>query len=293
MESAVRKAILLVMAGFGLAACGEKVEVPPAHLGKVLTKSGFKPETVPPSKFRLDPCLRFCDALITLEAADVGMLEDFRLFMPQDQLNMQFDIRFTMSIRSDENSVNGIYDRIPADGGHIQAQKVYKTYGQPVLREVIRTTVAGYSINEVAANRERVNAEVFRAVTEALSDTPISVKRLAFADIQFPQVITQAKEEAAQRRTQIEREEAQKQIRLVQLQAELEQARVERNIRKERAQAILEENEIISQSVTEDYLAYRRLEVLDNLAQSGNAVFVPMEALGTVGLQQRIFTDGR
>ncbi|MCG8354695.1 MAG: hypothetical protein MI920_03905 [Kiloniellales bacterium] len=269
--------------------------MPPAHVGKILTKTGYKPETVPPSKFRLEACWAYCDRLILLEVADRGMTESFKLFMPKDQLNMEFGIRFTLSARSDENSINRIFDRIPAveneDSGdlYIPLERVYTTYGQPVLREVIRTAVAKYAINEVASSRERLNQEIFQAVLAALEDTPLSVKRLAFADLQFPQVITQAKEAAAERRIEIERAEAQKQIRLVELQTELETARMERNIRKERAEAALEENRIFAQSVTDKYLAYKRLEVLQTLASNPNAVFVPFEALGTLGLENRIF----
>lgn len=278
-----------------LTGCGEKVEVPPANVGMILTKNGYKPEMVPPSKFRLEWCWFYCDKLVTLEVADYGMKESFQLFMPKDQLNMNFDIRFTLAVNSGEKDVVSLFDRVTSsyheesDTYFISVKKVYATYGQPILRDVIRTVVAKYWINEVASNREKLNAEITTAVMDALENTPLSVKRIAFADVQFPKIIVAAKEAAAEKAIEIQKEEAQKQITMVRLQAELEQERMRRNIRKERAMAVLEENEIISKSVTESYLAYRRLEVLEELAKSGTAVFVPMEAIGTLGLQQRIF----
>lgn len=290
-------ATIVTTALLGSCVWGDKVEVPPAFVGKVLTKNGYKPETVPPSKFRLDACIWYCDKLVLLEAADKGMKEEFNLFMPKDQLNMAFDVRFTMSVASDEKSINAIYNRIPARGyeGYkspiISANKVYETYGRPVLRDVIRQIVAQYSINEVATNRERINAEVFNAVTEALKGSSLNMKRLALADVQFPKIITTAKEAAAERRIKIEEAEAQKQVRLVELQAELEQARMEKNIRKERAQAALAENQIFAKSVTKEYLEYKKLEVLGVLANNPNTVFVPYKALDTLGLQQAIFNN--
>lgn len=287
----------LVLSSMLLAACGDKVEVPPANVGKVLTKNGYKVETVPPSKFRLEWCWFYCDRLVTLEVADRGMKEHFQLFMPKDQLNMSFDIRLTLSVKSDEKSVTMLFDRVTANvdpntGNYfINVKKVYETYGQPILRDVIRTVVAKYSINEVASNREQLNGEITKAVLNALADTPLTVRRIAFADVQFPEIIVKAKEAAAEKAIEIQKEEAQKQITMVRLQAELEQERMRRNIRKERAMAVLEENEIISKSVTESYLAYRRLEVLEMMANNENTVFIPLEALGTLGLQQRIFQD--
>ena len=43
-----------------LSACGVKVEVPPAHVGKIMTKDGYQDNLIPTSKFRR-PQL-FCQA---------------------------------------------------------------------------------------------------------------------------------------------------------------------------------------------------------------------------------------
>lgn len=36
-----------------LAGCGQAVEVPPAHVGKITTEDGYKENLIPTSKFRL------------------------------------------------------------------------------------------------------------------------------------------------------------------------------------------------------------------------------------------------
>ena len=301
MNNFVRFLGVVLMALF-LSGCGEFVEVPPAHVGKVLTKNGYKPETVPPSRFRLPFCVVYCDSLIVSELSDTGMKESFKLFMPKDQLNMSFDVRFTMSIRDDQKSVDTIFDRVPSNRmisndnsnvryvhGIIPSIKVYRIYGQPVLREVIRTVVAGYKINEIASSRESINAEVYEKVSAALNGTPIAVKRLAFADIQFPEVVVNAKVKAAERRAEIQQVEAERQVVLVKMNTRLESAKAERAVRRERALAAKEENAIFSESVTEKYLSYKRLEVLLAMAENSNTVFVPFEALGNLGLSNKIF----
>lgn len=293
----MKKYLAILFLPLLLAACGEKVEVPPAHVGAVLTKNGYKPELIPPSKFRLEACWAYCDRLVLVETADKGGVEEFRLFMPKDQLNMEFDIRFTLAVSDDPKTVQTILNRITAQPvgeeatPTITTNKVYETYGRPVVREVVRSVVAKYSINEVASSREKVNAEVYEAVTSALRGTPLQMRRLAFADIQFPDVITKAKELAAERRTKIEQAEAEKQIKLVQLQAELEASKAERAIRRERAEAAREENKIFAESVSDEYLKYKTLEVLEEMARNENTVFVPFDALDTVGFQQRVFTS--
>lgn len=293
MKGSMFAVVAAVLLALVLSGCGKRVEVPPAHIGKVLTTNGYKPDNVPPSKFRLDFCFfwQACDALILAELSDTGQKESFKLFMPKDQLNMSFDIRFTMSIRNDAKAIDSLFSRIPPVNRLIASQRVYVTYGQPVLREVVRTVVAKYGINEVASSREAINAEVYAAVSKALKGTPIAVKRLAFADIQFPQVIVEAKEQAAKRRAAIQQAEAEKQVMLVNMQTQLERAKADRAVRRERALAAKEENTIFAESVTDEYLQYKRLEVMEIMAGNPNAVFVPFEALGTVGLSQRIFKE--
>ena len=53
-----------------LSACGARVEVPPAHVGKIMTKDGYQDTLIPTSKFRLSPCWAYCDRLVTLDVAD-------------------------------------------------------------------------------------------------------------------------------------------------------------------------------------------------------------------------------
>jgi len=272
-----------------LAACADRVEVPPAHVGKILTKNGYKPGVVPPSKFRLDMCIFYCDKLVTMTIADFGHVEKFKVFMPKDQLNMSFDIRMTGAINND--AIDHVFDRIPPVNSNISVNHVYGTYAQPVIRDVVRGVVAKYSINEIASSRESLSQELFNEVSKALKGTPIVVKRLGLADVQFPKVITQAKERAAERRELIEQEKAQFEIQKIQMERDLEREKMNRAIAVEKAIGQKEVNDLLAKSVTDKYLSYRTLEVLDKMAASNNKVFLPVEALGTIGLQHAVFSD--
>jgi len=295
MKAKLNNAVKVTVTLLGLSALsgcsliGEKVTVPPANVGKVLTKDGFKADTYGPSRFRLDPCFFYCDRLITLETSDQPRVEPFALFMPKDQLNMGFDLRMTVSI--DEKKVDDIYNRVPSENNRISFERVYLTYGQPIIRDVARQIMAEYSINEVASSRERLSSQLQTEIAKALTDTPLKLKRLGLADVQFPTIITKAKEQAAERREQIEREKAQFEIQKIQQERELAQAKMQRAIDREKAEATKEVNEILAQSVTDKYLSYRSLEVLEKMAASGNKVFVPVEALGSLGLQQAVFAE--
>ena len=284
-----RISVLLLLVA--LAGChpilGEMAEVPPAHIGKVLTKSGYKAGDVNPSRFRLDRCIAYCDSLILLEMADRGKTESFKLFMPKDQLNMQFEVRMTVAVNPEKTEE--IYEKIAPTNGKIIFDSLFNTYARPIIRDEVRQVMAEYSINEVASSREKISDELFNKVVKSLEGTALTVKRFGLADVQFPQIITKAKEAAAERREQIDREKAQFEIQKVQLARALEEAKMTRAIEKEKAEATREVNEILAKSVTDKFLSYRSLEVLEKMADSQNKVFIPMEALGTIGLQQDVF----
>lgn len=89
---------LMIVSCMFILGCGKAVTVPPAHVGKILTKNGYAPETIPPSKFRLPPCLAYCDSLVILEASDRAVKEVMVVFMPEDKLNLTVEIRGTISI---------------------------------------------------------------------------------------------------------------------------------------------------------------------------------------------------
>ena len=204
MFKILKAVVVISVLAVSLAGCAPQVQVPPAYVGKILTKDGYKPETVTPSKFRLEYCMVYCDQLILLQASDQSKTEPFQIFLPKDQLNMKLDVRMTLSVNKD--MIEFIYDKVPAKGSVISFDDIYDTYAMPVVRDVIRQVVTKYTINEIASSREQVSAELNAAVGRALSDKPIILQNLGLADVQFPPVITQAKEKAAERREQIERE---------------------------------------------------------------------------------------
>lgn len=269
-----------VVAGLllGLMACGSKVEIPPAYVGKILTKNGYAPETLSPSKFRLPPCLTYCDKLVLLEASDSGFKETMELFMPKDKLNLTVEIRGTLSIPTDRGTIDSIYDRIPArnvDGTTeiIRSGIIYATYGEQALRGVVRSELVKYTIGDILEKREAIGQSIHAAVAEKLlaTKTPLVVSRFELADIQPPKVIVDAQQSAKEREIAVQRAEADAQVDLVKAEKELEIARKNRLVEKEKALAIAEQNNIAANSITPQLLAYRRLEVAENIMREAAA----------------------
>lgn len=286
------KPLAVVIAAAGLAACGARVEVPPAHVGKVLTKNGYAPETIPPSKFRLPACFAYCDKLVNLQANDSGFREQMQIFMPVDKLNLNVEVRGTLSIPTDQRTVDQLFDRLVSEPTEdpivniITTNSVYNTYGQQALRGVVRSEVTKYTIQEILENREQIGQNIHAAVVEKLSatNTPIRITRFELADVQPPRVIVEAQQNAKEREIAIQKAEADARVAMVEAERALEIARKDRLVEREKAEAIAEQNEIAANSITPQLLEYRRLEVQERvfreLANSKNQglIVVPLDS---------------
>jgi hypothetical protein len=276
-----------------LAACGEKVEVPPASIGKVMGRDGYREGVIPTSKFRLDPCFAYCDRLVVLSIADFSANEPMELFMPQDRLVMNFDLRLTMTPKVED--YDSLFNRIaPSDDGLIPLGRAYETYAQQIIRSEAREILSKYTINQIASSREAINTELSDQLTTAINErTPFAVRYIGIADIQYPAIITSAQEAAAERRERIQQEEAQLEISKVELERELQEERLRRAIEMEKAQAQAEVNRILADSVTPSYITYRQLEALQTISTSDNTKFIPVEMLSSMATQMMMAEPSR
>lgn len=297
------KKILLPLIPVGmilsLSGCvGERVEVPPASVGMILGKNGYQGDLIPPSRFRLPACFANCDKLVVVEASDVGMKEEMIVLMPQDNLDLGVDVRFTLALSDDKSQILSVFDRVVPtrlNSGNYGTtlSNIYTVYGQSVVRNVVRSTLSEYSIAEIAANQSAVSERLRQEVSGALKKTPLEVKQFGLANIKFPSVITQAREAAQSRKIDVERAEADAQVKIREAQARLEVTRAEREADLLAAQTIAEQNRILAEGVTPEVLRYMELEVLKEMAKNKNAVFFPVDMMGSLGLQNKLFNTGK
>ena len=286
-----RNALVVSALAVSLAACGSKVEVPAAHVAKIMTKDGYKADTIGTSKFRLDWCWAYCDKLVLLDASDQAVSEKMELFMPEDKLNMTFDLRLTMIINP--NKYEELFARIPPvdqDGVDVISwNKAYITYAQQIVRAEAREFLSDFTIAEIASSRETINAQLSQRLTKSINEkTPFQVRYVGLADIQYPKIIVEAQENAAERREQINQEYANLELSKVRLERELQEQTMNQKITFERARAEAAVNKIIAESVSPEYVKYRTLDILSNMANSDNKVFVPYEMVNSLAGQIQI-----
>lgn len=255
----MKKILTLLMLAFmviGLSACrGELVEVPPAHVGKIMTKDGYREGIIGTSKFRLDRCINYCDKLVLLPVADAANVENLEIFMPQDKLKLKVAIRTNLTI-TDKKQMESLFNSIaPVDSeervstARIARDAVYKTYAQQIIMTEAREYLSQFTIAEIASSMEKVNADLSARLSKAIKErTPFSVRYVGITNIEYPDIIVTAQENAAQRREMIEQENAQKQVDQVKLERQLNEAQLQRKIDVEKAEADAEADRVRAQA---------------------------------------------
>jgi hypothetical protein len=282
----------LIVLLFLLTGCGPQVEVPPGHVGKVSSPDGLQKGIIDPSKFRLD--FQFPgtigNSLILAEAYDLPAKERMDVFMPKDQLNLTVDVRGTFTINPNERNINKIFDKLSAKSVEDRVSKItmvqtYKTYAEPVIREVIRSYLTRYSIQEVMQNRERIGVELQKEVYEKLDNTPIKPIYFGLANIQPPPIILKAQEKAKEREIAIREAENEKMVSLKKAEAAYEVAVKQQQVDLKEAETQVLVNKKLAEGVNEAFVIQRSLKILDQMARSKNKVFfLPQEAFSNPGM---------
>lgn len=248
-----------------LAACGQRVEVPPAHVGKIMTKDGYQENLIPTSKFRLDQCWGYCDRLVVMDIADKAYAENLSIFIPEDQLNLGVTVQATLSInpKKTEELFKSISPKEKTDQlSVIENQKIYQTYASQIIQKEVREYLSKFSISQIASSNEKINAELSARLSEIIGTrTPFSVRFVGITGLKYPEIITKAQEAAAERREAIQQEEAQAKVTEVKLTAQLQEARLQRNIEKEKAETEALAQRVLAESVDPRVIKLRQLEI--------------------------------
>jgi len=276
---------LLLLTAITLGGCGFYT-VEPASKGKILTTSGYQPEVLEPGKYTLFGR----DDMVILDTSSKVYSENNIEVKLKDKLTLFVDVKFSGRISSDPSVVNTIFNDIVAgDDRRVAFDEVYAVYGRMIIRNKTREIISEYTVDDVHTNYKRISQQIADAVLLSFKTTPIELSQVMIGNINYPEVINASIEANEERRLAIEKEEAQAAIDMTKKENELVLALKDYEIEITRAKAVRDANKIIGEGITEDLLSLRALEVQSEMAKNKAAVFMPYEAMSTVGAQNRIY----
>lgn len=278
-------AIVLILMLATLSACSWEV-VPPATKGKILTTSGYQPDILEPGKYTLWGR----DDLVLLQTNTNTYAENVNVVLA-DKLTLTAEVKFRGRIGGQAKIINAMFNDItPGKDNIVSFGEVYAVYGRMAVRNKVREIISAYSVNDVHKNYARLSKEIAESLHLALKSTPLEISDVALGSIAYPQVVTDAINTAKEREMAIKREEAQAAIDLTKKKNERLLAEADYQIEITRAKAIRDKNKIIGEGVTSELLKLRALEVQEKMAENKSAVFMPFEAMSSVGAQNRMYS---
>lgn len=279
-------ALLMVVIAMSFTACGWEV-VPPATKGKILTTSGYSPDVLEPGKYTTWGR----DTIVLLQTNTSTYREQVNVVLA-DKLTLTAEVRFRGRIGGTEKVINAMFNDIVAGEDNLIAfDEVYAVYGRMAVRNKVREIISNYNVDDVHKNYARLSKEIAAVLAEALANTPLEISDVALGNIAYPKVVTDAINAAKERELAIKKEEAQALIELTRKKNERLLAEANYQIEITNAKAIRDKNKIIGEGVTPELIELRRLDVLEAMTANKSAVFMPVEAMSSIGAQVKMFSQ--
>ena len=278
------KILLLVAFALSVSACSFEV-VPPATKGKILTTSGYEPDVLAPGNYTMWGR----DKLVILETNTNTYSESVSVVLA-DKLTLKVDVRFRGRIAGDTKVINSMFNDIAAgEDRTVSFNEVYRVYGKMTVRNKTREIVSQYTVEDVHKNYGRLSKQIGSVLTTALKGTPLEISDIALGDIKYPEVVSKAVEAAKDRELSIAKEEAQASIDLVKKKNERLLTEADYQIKITKAKAIRDANKIMGEGITPSLIAIKRIEMLSELADNSNVVYMPVEGMSGLGAQVRMY----
>lgn len=280
--------VMLIVLACSISACGWDT-VPPTTKGKVLTTAGYNPEILEPGKYTLWGR----DELILLQTNTATYREEVTVVLA-DKLSLGVTVRFRGRIAGDQKIINAMFnDIVPGEDKIVSFEEVYNVYGRMAVQNKTREIISKYNVNEVHKNYSNLSGEIGVVLLKTLENTPLEISDVAIGNIAYPPVVTAAINAAEERRLSIQKQKAQAEIDLTRKKNERLLAEAQYQIDITKAKAIRDKNKIIGEGVTPELIELRRLEVMEAMAMNNSAVFMPVEAMSSVGAQVRMFSGDK
>jgi len=285
----MKKLLALGLIAAALVGC-DRVTVPPATKGKIMSTDGYSADVKETGRY----WLFFSEKMVLLDTSTQTYSEKMNVKMADD-LTLIFDVRFRTRIAGNDKVISAMFNDIRPQQSddssvlEVSLPMVYKVYGSAVVQNAARSIVSKYRTEEVAANFDKITQDMQKLLVERMANSPLEVSNITLGNLDYPDVITKAIEAQSERELAIKTEANNQAVEMVKKTNELKLAQADYEIRMTRANALRDENKTTAEGLNPMLLEYRKLEVMEQMTKNNNAVFVPYDALGNPGLSNKMF----
>jgi hypothetical protein len=291
MKKTLLAAAVLAAGAVFLSGC-DRVTVPPAAKGKIMSTGGYSADVKETGRYWLIGSER----MVILDTSTQTYHEAMAVKMADEQ-TLKFDVSFRTRIYGNDKVISSMFNDIrPTDTDNnnvmeVNLQSVYGVYGRAIVQNAARSVISKYRTEEVANNFDKITEDMQKLLTVRMKDTPLEVSNITLGNLNYPEVITAAIEKQAERELAIKTEQNNQAVQMVKKTNELKLAQANYDIRMTNAKALKDENAMTAAGLSPMLLEYRKLEVMEKMTDNKNAVFVPFDAMSQPGFSNRVFNS--
>lgn len=190
-----------------------------------------------------------------------------------DDINMEVDTKLILSFDIKESSITFIKEKVPTESREIDGrkrlvlslEKFYMLAIRDVLRGTTRNIVSPFITDDIRPNRLLIESRISSKVQERITSLgyPVLISAVLVSNIDYPNSVRNMREE-------IKQVQLIEQKKIAEAEAQLAQAKRAVQVEAERSKVIIvkakgqaAQNEILSKSLTPEFLMWRQLEVLE------------------------------
>lgn len=219
-----------------------------------------------------------------------------------DDINLDVEVKAILGFDTEQNEgetkqdkqakIDFIKDRVPSvkvDGydGELSFDKFYTMVLSDIIRGTSRNVISSNETEEVRPKRQELEAKIQESIIQRIDSLgyPVRVSAVLISNIDYPQSVTETRERIKQAELKDLESAALAEAELAEQQRQVAVEQEKAKVRMVKAQAQADENEILTKSLTPEFLMWRQMEVMELTAgklaegQSNTVFMMPYQTM--------------
>jgi regulator of protease activity HflC (stomatin/prohibitin superfamily) len=222
-----------------------------------------------------------------------------------DDINMTVDVKCVLSFDVTKDSTEFIKRKVPTtpiQGGGLELSldQFYQMAVRDVVRGSGRNVVSVSKTDDIRPNRQQLEAQIQELVIGRIAELkyPVKISAVLISNIDYPETVKEMRNKIKKAQLADQEKAALAEAMLAEAKRQVAIEQEQAKVRMVKAQAQADENRILTESLTPQFLMWRQFEVMENLADklgngTNNTVFMmPYQTMNPDMLNTAVIRDG-
>ncbi len=225
----------------------------------------------------------------------------------EDDINMDVDVKSLINFKIGKDDIQFIKAKVPTrkletgdvSGFELSLDNFYQMAVRDIVRGSARNVVSKYRTDDIRPNREKIESDIAETVKARIAQLkyPLHVSAVLVSNIDYPESVKEMREEIKRVQLEEQRKAATAQAELAEAKRRVQVEAEKAKVRMVQARAQADENQVLAEALTPQFLAWRQYEVMEKIAtalangQSNTVFMMPYHAMSQDTLNSALVRD--